>query len=236
MTSRFHSGADKPPVVRLGATVRRPSTANTPLVRDVLRWLADVRAADYVPEVRGADGQGRQVLGFVEGEPTWVHHHEFWGSDAAIAAAGALVRRFHDDTASYRQEKQRERGSLCHGDLGPWNVVQSPHGRLVIIDWDGLGPGDAISEAAFAAWAFVPLMGTNETGNIGWRQAPNHGPRLANFLTGYRLAVEELQNFFGALRALPLGATGSLAAIANHAFVQTHVDEWESEVRRRLSS
>ncbi|GHJ44131.1 hypothetical protein Cs7R123_14730 [Catellatospora sp. TT07R-123] len=39
---------------------------------------------------------------------------------------------------------------LCHRDLHPENVLADPEGRLVVVDWDNLGPADPSRELARA--------------------------------------------------------------------------------------
>ena len=221
-------------VVRVGDTVRRPTKPNSESVHRVLRWLARERAAPYVPEVLGIDDQSREVFLYIHGEPTWVRHHAIWGSDGAIEAAGRLVRRFHTDVAAY-EKPTADDVVLCHGDLGPWNVVRSPDGQLTFIDWDGLAHRQRLWEAAFAAWAFVPLMGANETAAVGWDTPPDHGRRLARFCRGYGLAAREIRAFFQELGSLHdrTDAASSVERV-NRAFVRDRVEIWQAIVEQSI--
>lgn len=45
---------------------------------------------------------------------------------------------------------------VVHHDLAPWNLVLAKD-RLVLIDWDGCGPGSRLWDLAYAAHGFVPL-------------------------------------------------------------------------------
>ena len=54
-------------VVRVGDTVRRPSNASSPLMRDVLRQL-ERAGFDAAPRWLGVDEQGRDVLSWIDGD------------------------------------------------------------------------------------------------------------------------------------------------------------------------
>jgi hypothetical protein len=97
--TRLGGGRTSVGVVRIGDAVHRPVRPWTPAVHAVLRHLERV-GFDGVPRVLGFDGQGREVLSWLEGEtvgerrpwPTWVP------SDAALVGVGAWLRRLHDAT------------------------------------------------------------------------------------------------------------------------------------------
>ena len=60
-------GGGMTPVVRIGATVRRPVRPATPAIHALLGYLEEV-GFPGAPRVRGIDAQGRGVLTFIEGE------------------------------------------------------------------------------------------------------------------------------------------------------------------------
>lgn len=144
-------------VVRVGATVRKPWTASTPAVHEVMRR---VRAAGVdVPEVLGQDDQGRQVLEMVPGtlamdSPPLTHEE--------LARAGRLVRSTHDATRDLVPDPAVPWENLlpttgadlvCHNDLAPWNLLVGE--RWVFIDWDGAGPSTRLWDLAYAAQSFT---------------------------------------------------------------------------------
>ncbi len=100
-------------VVRVGDTVRRPTDRHSPFVHRLLRHLEAV-GFDGAPRLLGTDERGREVLGFVDG-----HVPPDLGRfpDAAIAAAGRLLRDLHDATAGSPPAGDHE--VVCHNDPSP---------------------------------------------------------------------------------------------------------------------
>lgn len=106
----------------------------------------------------GVDEAGREVLSFIDGE---VHvaepgRPEQHLSDAQLASAARLVRRFHDATAGSELAAGAE--VICHGDLGPHNTVFAGQEAVGLIDWDeGVAPGARLVDLAHAVWCFVDV-------------------------------------------------------------------------------
>ncbi|HEY9410584.1 MAG TPA: phosphotransferase [Jiangellaceae bacterium] len=150
--------------VRVGDTVRRPSGPWTPAVHDLLRHLA-AAGLDAIPDVRGFDDQGREILGFLPGRSVDVDAEVV--SDALLAAAVRWVRRFHDAVATYRPPgpvrwrnttRALEPGEIiCHHDAGAYNWIVDGNDLVGVIDWDMAGPGRPIDDLAFMAWNSLPL-------------------------------------------------------------------------------
>jgi Ser/Thr protein kinase RdoA (MazF antagonist) len=187
--------------VRIGDTVRRPTGPWTPAVHALLRHLDAVGFAES-PRVVGIDERGREMLSYLEGEtvgdaepwPVWTR------SDATIAEAGDLLRRYHDAVASFVPppdaawrftDRPLDAGEvICHNDCAPYNVVWRD-GRIAgLIDWDVAGPGHPWQDLAFAAWQWVPLHHPSLL-EPGWREPPDMPRRLALLLDGYGLATGE---------------------------------------------
>ena len=147
------SGGTTEGVVRVGNTVRRPRTARSTRVESLLVHLERV-GADVAPRFLGTDERGRQVLEFVEGDsPTGP---PFDLSDAAMASAMRLVRRFHDATAGTEWAEGSE--VACHGDLGPHNTVFRGAEAVRLVDWDDdVTGGRRAVDVADAAWGFADL-------------------------------------------------------------------------------
>jgi Ser/Thr protein kinase RdoA (MazF antagonist) len=111
-------GRVTPGVVRVGGTVRRPPKANVALVRGVLALLAEL-GLDVAPRYLGSDEQGRETFSYLEGEVPDELDAGF--SDATLASAARLIRRYHDATAGSTLADGCE--IVCHNDLSPCNFV-----------------------------------------------------------------------------------------------------------------
>jgi Phosphotransferase enzyme family len=148
-------GATSGDVVRVGDTVRRPSRPSSPLMREVLQRL-ERAGFDGAPRWLGVDEQGRDVLGWIEGD-TFTDRtrlHPYVGdprdrvtfSSEQVAAAMRLLRRYHDACADE---------VVCHGDFGPWNLVWRDGLPVALIDFDAFHSGDASEDVAYALRTFI---------------------------------------------------------------------------------
>jgi hypothetical protein len=148
-------GAMTDGVVRVGGTVRRPPRHASQLMRDVLVHLEGA-GFDAAPRWLGFDGQGRDVLSWIDGD-TFVERgrmHPYIGdpperitfSDEQIAAVMRLLRRYHDTFGD---------DVICHGDFGPWNIVWRDGLPFAVIDFDNVYRGDAADDVAYALRMFV---------------------------------------------------------------------------------
>jgi hypothetical protein len=144
-------------VARLRDTVRRPLHRNSEFVHAVLRHLEAVGFTG-APRLLGVDEAGREVLSFIEGQ---VHvaepeRPEPRLSDAQLASAARLIRRFHDATAGSELAGGEE--VVCHGDLGPHKTVFDGDEAVGLIDWDdGVAPGGRLDDLTHAVWCFVDV-------------------------------------------------------------------------------
>ena len=151
---RLAGGAQTAGVVRVGDTVRYPAHPRSEFVDGLLRHLERV-GFDGAPRALGYDVQGRQVLTFVEGE---VFHSPPYGlSDAQLLSATTLIHSYHDATATSSLRGGQE--VVCHGDLGPHNMVFRGDQAVAIIDWDaGVAPGRRADDFAQAVWCLADLI------------------------------------------------------------------------------
>ncbi|MGW7130500.1 hypothetical protein ACWGIA_19415, partial [Streptomyces bobili] len=125
-------------VIRVGNTVRRPASAGTRFVADLLRLL-EARGWGGAPRYLGVDDEGREVLSYLEGHVAWEPRQPAAvSSDESLATVARLVREFHDLTAGTPLAGDQE--VVCHNDLSPRNTVyQRSRGELrpaAFIDWD----------------------------------------------------------------------------------------------------
>ncbi|WP_459754663.1 phosphotransferase [Streptomyces sennicomposti] len=146
-------------VVRVGDTVRRPASARTRFVGDLLRLL-EARGWSGAPRYLGVDDEGREVLSYLEGHVAWEPRQPAAvSSDESLATVARLVREFHDLTAGTPLAGDQE--VVCHNDLSPKNTVyQSSGGTLrpvAFIDWDLAAPGARIHDLAHVCWQYLGL-------------------------------------------------------------------------------
>lgn len=195
-------------VVRIGDTVRRPMYPWSASVHALLGHLEDV-GFPHAPRFRGIDGQGREVLTFVDGiagadgslGPGFGAH--VWAMvvpDEGLARFARLVRTFHDAVRGWSPPADaawatgtgppRAGEIVCHNDIGPWNVVWRADGvPVAMIDWDYAAPGLAIDDVAFALEWSVPFASDEEC--VTWRrfsEPPDRRARIEAFAAAYGLS------------------------------------------------
>jgi hypothetical protein len=146
-------------IVRVGDTVRRPLHPNSEFVHTLLRHFA-ATGFDGAPRLLGIDGEGREILGFVEGQvfvgPADVGDPVPLLSDEQLASAGRLIRRFHDATAGTPFAGDAE--VVCHHDLGQHNIVFQGERAVAIIDWDeDVAPGPRLLDVSHAVWCLAEI-------------------------------------------------------------------------------
>jgi hypothetical protein len=135
-------------IVRIGDTVHRPLHARSAEVHRLLGHLETV-GFDGAPRYLGTDEDGREVLTFLPGEA--IHRTPAGLSDTQLVSAAELVRRFHDATSGSALVERDE--VVCHGDLGPHNMLFAGDVAVAIIDWDdGVAPGPRLVDFAHAVW------------------------------------------------------------------------------------
>ena len=148
-------------VVRVGMTVRKPSTTATSSVEAFLKHLHE-KGFTAAPQTLGRDEQGRHVLEYIPGAT--VDRPDTLSNDD-LYRVGLLIRELHDASQSFVPPpsaqwnvaiKPDSESMICHHDLAPWNLVRDGE-RWVFIDWDGCGPGSPLWDLAYAAQSFVPL-------------------------------------------------------------------------------
>jgi Ser/Thr protein kinase RdoA (MazF antagonist) len=186
-------------VSRRGPYVLRPARPWTPAVHALLRHLEQ---ADFAGSPRvvgdGYDGQGHEVLTFIEGCP--VHPHAW--SDDGVGQAGRLLRALHDATATFRPPPAAswcpwpfrtgadEPGTvISHCDAGPWNIVARDGLPVALIDWDTAGPTGRLDEIAASAWWNAQLVDDDVAERNALPPAAARARQLRYFLDGYRLAA-----------------------------------------------
>lgn len=137
-------------VVRVGASVRKPASASTPVVMRYMEFLR--RRGVPVPAHYGFDELGRQNLEYIDGTLA-MDCTEFGGPE--LRRAGAMVREIHDASAEFRWKQSDQfctpiaapdQQLMCHNDLAPWNLMLGD--QWVFIDWDSTAPSTRLWDLA----------------------------------------------------------------------------------------
>jgi len=189
----LHGGLAEGRVVRVGGTVRRPAGPWTAGVHALLRH---VRSKGFpAPEPLGLDDEGREIVGFVEGEAgNWPWPAALL-SERGPAQVGARLAALHAAVADFTAPEDAvwrlgpprpgPGEIVLHGDFGPYNLIWR-HGALAgVIDWDLAHPGPPIEDAAFAAIHCVPLRTDEAAAQVGFAAPPDRRARLADFARAY---------------------------------------------------
>jgi aminoglycoside phosphotransferase (APT) family kinase protein len=177
--------------VRVGDTVRRRAGPWTPAVHALLRYLESV---DFpAPRVRGMDEDGREILGFIEGE---AHSGTFEAlpdrimADPQLIASAQLLRRYHDVVAGFHPSADARwrlvaptaAEVICHNDWSPWNALLRKGRFALTLDWDLAGPGTRLWDVANAAYSWAPLAADG-----GRHKIEDQARRLGLFVDAYGL-------------------------------------------------
>ncbi|WP_102924423.1 hypothetical protein [Streptomyces noursei] len=86
-------------VVRVGDTVRRPASAGTRFVGELLTLFED-RGWPGAPRYLGIDEERREILTYLDGHVAWERQQPpAVSSDESLLRVARLVREFHDLTA-----------------------------------------------------------------------------------------------------------------------------------------
>ena len=148
-------GRTNPGAVRIGDAVRRSPTPNSDFVHRLLRHL-QTAGFDGAPRSLGRDGEGRDLLGWIEGEVP-AELSPAYGDDV-LAAAARLVRRYHEATAPLLAAAAARSAGLevvCHNDLSPCNAVFRSGMPVALIDFDAAVPGTRAHDLGYAAWLWL---------------------------------------------------------------------------------
>lgn len=151
-------------VVRVGDTVRRAMSAQSPTIHALLRHL-EAKGFAAAPRFLGIDAQGREILSFIPGESGYPDY--LWDGKAPLIAATQMLRAFHDAgqdfdagaaanwVYSYPDATRHE--TICHNDFAPYNMIFRDEVPVGLIDFDLAGPGPRLRDIAYLAYWFAPL-------------------------------------------------------------------------------
>ncbi|MEV4764593.1 aminoglycoside phosphotransferase family protein [Micromonospora chokoriensis] len=180
-------------VVRIGATVRRPTGPWSRRVHDLLRHLA-VQGFRGPPRFHEVTGDGYEILDFLPGDVSDYPATPAAASAEALTTAARLLRAYHDATVGYARSAPRDGWQvaatapvevICHGDYAPHNCVLDGNRVVGIIDFDHAQPGPRLWDVAYAAYRWVPMTAPGNADGFG--DTVGQATRLRTFCDEYGL-------------------------------------------------
>jgi Phosphotransferase enzyme family len=187
-------------VLRVGDTVRRPVHPWSGTIHELLRYLAAVDFP-YSPRVLGIDGDGHEVLSYIDGESGpagWAKVVD----DSGLVAMARLLREYHEAVAGFRPtagaawaariDSCRAGELVCHGDFGPWNLVWRGTRPVGILDWDYAWPTRPIHDVAYALEYVAPFRDDSEcVRSLRYPAPPHRRQRIERFVQAYGLSTTD---------------------------------------------
>lgn len=181
-------------VVRVGDTVRRSTNRWSAAVHELLRHL-DAVGFTGAPRFLGFDEAGREVLTWIEGEPSRRPWPDALLSDDGVRKVARLLRRYHDAVANFEPsddavwwtgpDKLRAGEVVLHGDLGPWNMLWRDDEVVAFIDWDFAEPGPPLVDVAEAVCFLTPMADDDHARGCGFDEVPDRRRRFSAFCDAY---------------------------------------------------
>jgi hypothetical protein len=185
-------GAGVTTVVRVGDAVHRTPGIWTASVHALLKHI---REGGFLaaPQVLGSDGEGREILSYIEGKVSNYPLPPDARSITALISAARLLRLYHDATidfvscyqGSWQLDEHPPLEVICHGDYAPYNCVMKNDEVIGIIDFDTAHPGSRIWDVAYAVYRFSPLTAPENKDGFGSRE--EQAERLKIFCKEYGL-------------------------------------------------
>jgi Phosphotransferase enzyme family len=166
-------------VVRVGPHVLRPSSQHTGSIHAFLRAVRHA-GFDGAPSPIGIDEDGRERLGFIDGEVPVAPYPDWSQSDRALASIARLLRRLHDAARGFETQGLTWNASLadpaggtlvCHNDVELSNVVFRDGIAVALFDFEFAAPGRPIYDLAHLARLCVPIDDEFDQARLGWRPA-----------------------------------------------------------------
>jgi hypothetical protein len=194
-------------VVRVGATVRRPRGAQSIAIG---AFLAHLERAGFggAPRFLGVDGQGRDVLSFVEGEIAGRPLHPWAVGEDVLAGIARLQRRLHDCSAGFILPEGAHWSEpeliadvpppydvadvIGHNDMTPENLIFVARRPVGVIDFDLAGPTTRVADVVTTLLWWAPLRAPADR-DPALREA-DAGRRIHAFVDAYGLDAAGRRN------------------------------------------
>lgn len=224
MEEEMLTGGNSTTVVRVDDTVRRTVGPWTTAVHQLLVRLR-AEGVTEVPESRGVDEDGREVLSYIVGVVPGYPLSEWVWADTVLVAAAQLMRRIHDASTAlvgedlvWQLPTHHPVEVICHNDFAPYNLVFR-NGRLRgVIDFDTASPGPRIWDLAYLAYRLVPLT---DDAHDGGPPTPDRAGRLQLLIDSYEMPYEPAE-----LLAAVAARLEELAAFTDARAAETGQDDF----------
>lgn len=195
-------------VVRVGDTVRRPLRRESASTHALLRHLEDVGFAG-APRFLGLDSDGREMLGYIEGEAVLPPYADWALADEALQSVAALLGEYHDAAEGFPAEGRpwsvpvsepfRSGTVVCHNDPNLDNVVFREGRAVGLIDFDLAAPGSRVWDVAAAVRLWAPLRAEED---IDDDRAGRVLSRARTFVEAYGLSRADRERLVEAVLAV----------------------------------
>ncbi|WP_219462547.1 phosphotransferase [Nonomuraea rhizosphaerae] len=181
-------------VVRVGDTVRRPARPSTPAVHALLRHL-EAAGFEGAPRVVGMDGLGREILTYIPGTTGLTMATV---TDEALVRLAALLRDFHDATASFPLTLDGWEGGsnddaapevVGHCDLTIENVIFRNGLPHALIDFDLARPTTRLFDIVTTLRHWAPIADPVDLPPL--QRGLDVGTRLRLFCDAYGVPPRE---------------------------------------------
>jgi hypothetical protein len=225
-------------VIRVGATVIRPTGVHSPAVHALLQHLESVGFSG-APRLLSVDADlGLETLSFLDGETTDYPLADSFRTDWAMISAAKLLRQFHDATTGFDGSghfwflpARSPTEVICHGDFAPYNCVIRDGEVVGVFDFDTAHPGPRLWDVGYLAYRWVPLVSPLNLDGFG--TLTDQGRRLPLLCAAYGTdRIEEVLDQ-AHQRVLAMVDTIRSFAAAGHAGFQAHIDEGHDELYLR---
>jgi hypothetical protein len=184
-------------VTVVGDRVYRPAGWWTPAVHALLNHLHDV-GFTRVPKPLAVVG-GQEVLGFIPGDSGAAGWRRVV-PEAGLRALARLLREYHQAVGDFVAPSDARWALadgpagpgqvICHGDVGPWNVVWDGLVPVGLVDFDFAEPGAALDDVAYAVEYTAPFR--DDVQAMRWQgfdAPPDRARRIAIFAEEYGLTT-----------------------------------------------
>jgi hypothetical protein len=227
-------------VRRRGDLVHRPASPAAPAIHRLLGHLHD-HGFHGAPKPQGFDGEGNEILTFLDGEVPEALTPDL-RTPELLAAAATLLRGLHDASVTFRPRPddawlfpvRQPTEVMCHGDAAQYNCVVKDGLPVGFIDFDAAHPGPRVWDVAYAVYRFAPLQSPDNPESFGTPQ--EQGRRVAAFCRAYgpEVKAEVVDVVPDRLQAL-IDFMRDRAEQGNEAFQQHiaegHTDLYEADIR-----